>query len=757
MSGYDLLEVLDAIDPVPLSYQEWLSVGMALKEEGFGYWEWERWSRLDTKRFKEGECAKKWEGFEGFAASPVTGGTIVELARQQGWRPEYEEKAYAIQTDDPYSPILIADFNEYEDLQPIRRKAPTNSVKEIIRYLEALFNGDEYVNFVMQSYLSEKDNKYLPANKGLYSRTVGEVIEALQQCHGDIGGVFGDFDPKAGAWVRINPLDGKGVNNANVTDLRYCLIESDEIPVDDQNRILRALELPIAALVHSGGKSLHAIVKVEAENRKQYDERVRTVIKVCKDNGFEVDESNKNPARLSRLPGVPRGKQRQYLIDTHIGKKDYAEWDTWCKEQADGLPDAVSLADEFCEEVKDPDVLIPGILARGDKMLLAGPSKAGKSFLLIELCTAFAEGSEWLGKKCQQLDVLYINLELKAESRRKRMQDIYSAMEVVPNGAKRIHSMDLRGKNVTLDKLTAKLVKQVVMSQCKVVIIDPIYKVLEGDENSSEDVSRFCVALDYLIDKLGVSIIYCHHYSKGASGYSASMNRASGSSVFSRDADALISLDELELDENRRKARFNTLGCKLISDYLDMYVESWESRLRSEDNKVVVDAFRYDAVEMLKQGSKEANRLVEQLNELEASCMSSLSAWRVEGTLRDFPRFTPIDVWYQWPLHIVDVEDGCLKDTQKADSKPWQKKQGQRQVAKTSRAAQNKIDRKENLSTAYDILAAVANGDPIHVSEIAEYLVLSEKQTRAHIKEGSDFRVENGFVVKSEKTVEEPK
>ena len=30
-------------------------------------------------------------------------------------------------------------------------------------------------------------------------------------------------------------------------------------------------------------------------------------------------------------------------------------------------------------------------------MLIAGPSKAGKSFALIQLCIAIAEGKQWLG------------------------------------------------------------------------------------------------------------------------------------------------------------------------------------------------------------------------------------------------------------------------------------------------------------------------------------------------------------------------
>ena len=743
--SYDLSAALEAIDPGVLDYQDWLYVGMALKEEGFDCWDWDRWSRRDTQRFVEGECTRKWEGFSGVGHMRITGGTIVDLAKRQGWQPETSPGL--IMTDDPWSPIitvdapeddswLIADVDAYRGLEPLRSKSGAfNSIKEITDYLEALFDNDEYVNVVTVAY--KKGDKYQPSNKGIYARTAGEFLEGLAQCHGDIGGVFGDYNRQAGAWVRINPLDGKGINNANVTDLRYCLVESDDTPIDEQNRIIRALELPVAALVHSGNKSLHAVVHVDASDRKQYDERVRTIYKACRDNGLDVDEQNKNPARLSRLPGVTRGNQRQYLVATHIGKANFAEWTDWRHEQTDGLPDAVSLSDEFTDAITDPDILIEGIMAKGEKMLVAGPSKAGKSFALMELCVAFAEGREWFGKVCQKLDVLYINLELKAESRRRRMIGIYEALGVSPTGTQRIHSMDLRGKNVTLENLTAKLVKQTIMHQCKVIIIDPIYKVLDGDENSSEDVSKFCIALDYLIEKLGVSVIYCHHYSKGAANYTSSMNRASGSSVFSRDADALITLDELDLDKDRRKACFESLAVSLITDYMDDRIDNWRGSLKNEDDAVLLDSLRPQAVQMLTLGSDAANDLIDRINALETACMASMSAWRIEGTLRDFPRFAPIDVWYQWPLHILD-DGGTLQDARPVESS----------IRNVRKAADKKNDSQRSMKETELIMAygkCIAEHGTVRASLLFPYLegVESAQTARNRIDASKLFTRDN--------------
>ena len=80
---YDLRDILPHIDPGLLSYQEWICVGMALKDGGYECEMWEDWSRRDAPRYHPGECEKKWASFRG-APAPVTGGTVVQLAREQG-------------------------------------------------------------------------------------------------------------------------------------------------------------------------------------------------------------------------------------------------------------------------------------------------------------------------------------------------------------------------------------------------------------------------------------------------------------------------------------------------------------------------------------------------------------------------------------------------------------------------------------------------------------------------------------------------
>ena len=80
--------------------------------------------------------------------------------------------------------------------------------------------------------------------------------------------------------------------------------------------------------------------------------------------------------------------------------------------EADGLPSVISLSEYKNYTPKLSDELIQGVLRVGHKMLISGPSKAGKSFLLMELCIAIATGGEWLGFQCKKVACFILTLKL---------------------------------------------------------------------------------------------------------------------------------------------------------------------------------------------------------------------------------------------------------------------------------------------------------------------------------------------------------
>ena len=729
----DLLELLEFVSPMAVSYQEWVNVGMALKYEGYTASDWDDWSKADS-RYKPGECFKKWTTFEG-NGTPVTGATITQMAKDNGWMPNRKaEESRELGWDEAIggaNEYVVIDKNWIEGKE-IQEPANWNPLRELSRYIEALFESTENVGYVTETYpiTDEKTGNVLhKPTKGAYDRTAGQLLEQLNNCGGDVGAVIGDFNPEAGAWIRFNPLDGKGVKNENVTDFRYALVESDTMALDKQNAIIRELELPVAALVYSGGKSIHAIVRIDAPSYDEYRKRVDYLYNVCKKNGLNIDNQNRNPSRLSRMPGVVRNGKKQFLIDTNIGKNTWDEWHEWIEGINDDLPDPESLTDywENMPELAPP--LIEGLLRQGHKMLMAGPSKAGKSFALIELTIGLAEGTQWLGWKCTKGKVLYVNLELDRASALHRFKDVYNALGYPPDNLDNIDIWNLRGKSVPMDKLAPKLIRRAQKKDYIAVIIDPIYKVLTGDENSADQMAHFTNQFDKIATELGCSVIYCHHHSKGTQGGKKSMDRASGSGVFARDPDALIDLVELEMTESIMKQQIDQAAANVYAKAIKAKDFNYFDERVSQDD--LQSAFQMNEHAARLFSPLELQQIEHEINHA-VNAAKIRTAWRVDGTLREYPKFEPVNMWFQYPVHRVD-DTGILKDIEpEGNLPPWKNAMTKRKDPETK-----KEERAEALEMAFEALDDGEN--PVTVYDLAEYMGVSERTIWNRIKEHKGF------------------
>src|SRR5690625_1586447 len=735
----DLLKLLEYVDPSYLDYQEWVNVGMALKHEGYTASDWDSWSARDGNRHRPGECFTKWSTFEGLG-NIVTGATITQMAKKGGWKPRSKDDRELDWNDEitSNSEYVVIDKNWIEGME-IQEPTIWNPVQEITRYLQTLFEASENVGYVTETYsLTDEETgeiTYKPT-AGADDRTAGQLIEELSKCNDDIGLVFGDYKEEAGAWIRFNPLDGNGVKNENVTEFKYALVESDTMDLEKQNAIVRELELPIAALVFSGKKSIHAIVKVDAANYDEYRTRVDYLYDICNKNGLNIDNQNRNPSRLSRMPGIERNGKKQFIIDTNIGKPTWEEWEEWIEDINDDLPDPETLTDFWDNMPNLAPPLIDGVLRQGHKMLMAGPSKAGKSFALIGLTIAIAEGAKWFGWDCTQGRVLYVNLELDRASALHRFKDVYKALGLEGKHIDNIDIWNLRGKSVPMDKLAPKLIRRAQKRDYIAVIIDPIYKVLTGDENSADQMAHFTNQFDKVATELETSVIYCHHHSKGSQGSKASMDRASGSGVFARDPDALIDLIELEVTEAVIKQEENKALCRYYEKVLHKHNPNYLKDEVSQDDLLNVK----DMTEHIDRALPTHAKNIHEKGLEVVKRVKSMSAWRVEGTLREYPRFDPVNLWFSYPIHKVD-EDGSLKDLQpEGESPPWQKNFTKRKTAK-----ERKEERKQALETAYE---ACSIDEKVTVDSLSEFMEVSERTVRNRIKEHGGFWIDEGIVGK---------
>ena len=178
---------------------------------------------------------------------------------------------------------------------------------DAIMSIAGMFHAGELVN-VVTDYTVNEHGKANPNGFGL---TLDR--DAMMRHLRDNG----TLQSKAGAWLRPNPVDGnktnavnkdgtpsKGWTDNNVTAFRFALLEIDTVPVEKQVSVFAKLPLPINCIMLSGGKSCHAWVRIDAPDAASYRAIVNEMFDVLKP--LSVDQNNKNPSRLSRLPGTQR-------------------------------------------------------------------------------------------------------------------------------------------------------------------------------------------------------------------------------------------------------------------------------------------------------------------------------------------------------------------------------------------------------------------------------------------------------------------
>lgn len=163
-------------------------------------------------------------------------------------------------------------------------------------FFEVLYGTDERV-LVFTNFYSQGDFLY-QVGKGCCrlaeTRGVKAVVSPLPTT------------AREGIWFLCNPVDGKwqpgetktqwqyvaeGQHGPpypklvpakwqrrswrSVTTYRYAVLESDSVPEEQWLKVLMKLPVPIVAIYTSGGKSLHALVRIDAGDKPTWDGMVR--------------------------------------------------------------------------------------------------------------------------------------------------------------------------------------------------------------------------------------------------------------------------------------------------------------------------------------------------------------------------------------------------------------------------------------------------------------------------------------------------
>jgi RecA-family ATPase len=381
--------------------------------------------------------------------------------------------------------------------------------------LLAAFKDDEVVCITNEAGQNE-DGKYFPASKGNFLTRA----EWIKRFFGpDAKGKSYYQEEEQGAWLRINPFkpDDFTGTDTSVSAYRHVLVEFDKKNREEQIAIFHQSNLPLTALIDSGGKSVHAWVRVDAETKEQWEERRNTVYDFLGDH--EPDPQNKNPSRWSRLGGVMRGEKEQKVLALKVGAEDWDAWVIW--RDGHDLPD--ELRTDFLETYDtqhDPNHVIGHgrWLCRGGSLLITGQSGIGKSSFTMQTACSWALGRELFGIPVKRaLKVGVIQAECDVGDLAESYQGVTSAMNLSRED-KALLRENLRffTETTKTGKDFADLVRKIVVRmQLDVIFCDPLLSYVGGDLSKQEVASHFLRNLiQPILKDTGCIIVFTHHEGK---------------------------------------------------------------------------------------------------------------------------------------------------------------------------------------------------------------------------------------------------
>jgi len=210
---------------------------------------------------------------------------------------------------------------------------------------------------------------------------------------------------------------------------------------------------------------------------------------------------------------------------------------------ADRGGDTVQIVDAGAYIESEPpahDPIIDQLFEAGDKVGVIASAKRKKTWFTKQLALCVASGRPFLGWRVPKpRRVLIVQFEIKAGHYHRRMRYMAGALGITAAElGGRLGIVNGRGLGLDADML-GPLVRR---HKAEMIVVDPLFKVLCGDENKAVDVKPVLAAFDRIATETGAAVLWVHHDSKGSPGDRDARDRGAGSNVLIRDVDQLFTM-----------------------------------------------------------------------------------------------------------------------------------------------------------------------------------------------------------------------
>lgn len=273
-------------------YNDWIGMMGNFKAAGLSLEDFSRWSASSAKH--TGDEKDKWDTFPVKEDQRFARIKLLRLAKEYGYHPESQNL----------------------ELPPYDQEKAINDAHQLLK----LLYGEDGAVTCCPALFDRSHKKYIPNHAGNKHIPICKFTPASLA---KMGKTASD-----GRYMLLNGGDGNGTGKVNIQSWKWALVENDTLPIIEQYARIKNLTLPLAGIVHSGGKSLHCFISVDAASEEEYTARVKKIYDYCIINNYAVDCNNRNSNRLCRFPLSKRGVGMQYPIEVHESFLSYQEWET---------------------------------------------------------------------------------------------------------------------------------------------------------------------------------------------------------------------------------------------------------------------------------------------------------------------------------------------------------------------------------------------------------------------------------------------
>jgi hypothetical protein len=176
--------------------------------------------------------------------------------------------------------------------------------------------------------------------------------------------------------------------------------------------------------------------------------------------------------------------------------------------------ESITFAELLAEADPPPEWLIPGLLERGDRLMLTGEEGLGKSHLLRQLAIMAAAGLDPFDheRHITPCSILIVDCENSERQVRRRVRGVVEFAQA-NRGRGNVGSINLlcsRRMDITADRDLARIHRELDACQPDLMVIGPLYRLTPRAIQTDDEAAPILAALDTIRDR-GIALLIEAH------------------------------------------------------------------------------------------------------------------------------------------------------------------------------------------------------------------------------------------------------